>query len=327
MHMKIASTCLALAIAACSTDHYVGIVDPKKPPAAPARGLQLRLESFTASVLDVSLCRAIKMPIEEAIFVNRVEFLYPSGVHDAALYTSPNALDDQVFDCRSESGQAGWVPLASSGTAKGAIFDLADAVYRIEPKQQLILQVNVVNSAPVQGETLGLWVNLYQTDGAGKPIARVASFDNTRIAIPPYTSGWTTSKTCLLSHDIQVYAMTSHFHELGRTFRAHRVDAAVARDDEIYCSGPDCPTAVGRAHGWYAPLFETYDPPMPLLGGDVTEQLRFSCSYDNDSDSWRYFGGIASSREHCRLLVYYANRDPSDDTDVACAEIASGGGW
>jgi hypothetical protein len=198
-----------------------------------------------------------------------------------------------------------------------------------------MIQSHFVNSVPFGGTIVSKQaysvLNLHAMDLFDVKHKILGMFTvNTRIAIPPHTDNWKTQRRCTFSDTVHVVAMTGHFHEQGRTFLVNQMETDLLHDtvDGVamigtpYCSGPDCTDDLGQAHNWDSPLFKTFDPPV-LVNGD-SEGFQFSCSYDNESDRWIYFGGAASTQEHCNLFFqYYIDQDR--DGHLTCDE--GQGGW
>lgn len=278
---------------------------PFVPLAAPAQGIQLRIEPFTVNPnfeRELFVYRALNNPAD--VYVNRIETRMRANSHHLLLYTFENIPSiirpafNLVRDIRNTDGSLNvfnMLPMGFhvffAGTQTPASdYRFPDGVaLRVPAQGTLDLNAHYVNrtSAPLTGEAS---INLHTVPlAAVRRVARTLNMGNTDLNIPPRTR-LTISKTFTVSDSsMTVFMLTSHMHERGEKFVIRIVGGA--RNDEVVYTTTD----------WAHPDILTYAQPIVLRRG---EGLRSEVTYNNTTDRTIRFG-LTSADEMGIIFGYY----------------------
>ena len=309
---------LLLSIACgCTGESIVGTtVDPNAPPA-PSDGLQVSLGHFNVPPgTEVQLCRTMKLPNSDPLFINRIEILHEmEGLHHAAIFRSSQSYDDQIFPCW-ETLSPDWTMVARTNWAGNFDWSFPNAVFEFDPHQQILILAHFVNATTVQAPKGGqVYFNLHETSDGSLPVAHAMMVSNTRISIAPH-SAYTINENCTFDQSVYVIGLVGQFNARGIELSAARLDASQQIGEQIYDD-----------LNWDSP------PYADLLGDSVHgllipagEGLALTCKYFNNTNQDIGWGIHADTQEQCDLLVYYTNVDPDVSTPLAC-QASQGGGW
>jgi hypothetical protein len=124
-------------------------------------------------------------------------------------------------------------------------------------------------------------------------------FYNVDITVPPM-SDVTVTRTCPLSHDINLALLWSHMHSRGVSFLATTDDpVAAARAGNLYSTTT-----------WSEPQPRAfpYDPPVTVHAGS---SITYSCTYHNPTEQTFVQGQSALTNEMCILHGMYWPRQDS----------------
>jgi hypothetical protein len=223
----------------------------------------------------------------------------PAVVHHALLYAASaaelDALDAEDpslgYACgggpRAPSAQviAGWVPGMPANTyPEGTGVPLAS-----DTKLVMQIHYNTAQSGPLPDQTM-VDLQLAETDVDAR--AQLMSVADTQFAIPPHTQGYTTTVEVSVPVSGTLWATAPHMHLLGRQAR---VDVLRANGDTACLIDiPDWD------FDWQQFYFLSSAQGLSVQPGDT---LRFSCTWDNDTDQTVTWGD-GTEDEMCITYLY-----------------------
>lgn len=289
---------LGLLGSACDAD-----VDPTPDPneialAKPATGIQLATPIFdVAPGTERQHCYWFKLPSDVDIDVVKFEVRYLAGSHHMNLFQTDRDMPDGEGDCLrgvfSPMGTNGYNLIVGS-QAESLDWQLPEGVaFKIKARKQLMLQTHYVN-ASTQNTPNGkgrVKINLHTQPDKSKITANMGTVfaNNVNIAIPPReTRAFTTS--CSMPQDVNIAALTGHFHSRGKTFSVNLSPDGTIAGDEIY-----------RSRSWDEPPFKVLSPATPLRAGGA---LQYTCEFTNPGETTVKFGPEVEKDEHCNLFAY-----------------------
>ena len=304
------------------------VFEPPAPPP-PGQGYQLHLPPFKiepGTEREVYYATQIVdengHPVQEDIFVNRIEIYYPVGSHHFSIFQQTDAVVEggllelgalpgvgvdpndtfRILDL-AEIGMLGTIGvdrflISGSQTAdtrlqfpEGVALRLpGDAVYDLNSHY-----INLLGTQTMHGE---VYVNIYTIPPeAVKHEAKVFLVFNYDINVPPGTTRRTAEEWHiedeLAQHGfppnaaIHLISVVSHMHRHGERFEINQLSTG-----EMLHRSISYDTA-------YPSLF---DPPLIL---DHKDGLGFQCTYGNDDTDVPLRFGLTSEDEMCVMQGYY----------------------
>ena len=304
------------------------VFEPPAPPA-PGQGYQIHLPPFqiepgterevyyTTQIADEN-----GNPVEEDIFISRVEIFYPAGSHHFIIYRL------------TEEGLANGIQ--QRGITPGIGVDAADSFRELDPEEPEALgnfavdrvfvvgtqtddtvyefpegvglrmpgdtvydlnshYINLLGDEPLIGET---YVNIYTIPEAEVRYEAVEIFfSNRSINVPPgttrvsKTSWYVEDELDRRGHDpsteLTVFLLSSHMHRHGELF-------------EIFQGSTG--DLLHRSVAYDDAPIDIFDPVIRL---DTNDALKFQCTHNNyDIDEPLTFG-LTSEDEMCIIFGYY----------------------
>ena len=219
------------------------------------------------------------LPSDQAIWVQRIEWRAPAGLHHSRLDAPPD-------------GAAHFYPIMALpvGQSAGEVRFPDGYAVRLAAQQPLSASYHFVNTTaePIAGR-IETRFHLAPAGTTPIPISMLALFANA-IEIPARGEA-TVEATCPLpGHAIALHSMASHTHRLGIG-----VDAVVvggAHDGErIY-----------HTTEWAEAPAQAFAPPLAL---EAETAIRFTCRYRNTIDAVVRYGAGADD-EMCGVLGHYS---------------------
>lgn len=274
-----------------------------EPLMPPASGIQINLEKFeVASNFEREFFVYKKLGNAEDIYVNRVEIKMRQNSHHFLIYdfndeiTTKPALD-VVRDIRNPNGSMNYqnmFPMLYHVYVAGAQTPYMDYQFpegvalKFPAGAALDFNSHYVNKqdTPIEGEVN---VNLHTMPVASvKKIAKTLNLGNTNFSLPPKQKT-TVSKTYTVDVKTDVFALTSHTHQLGEKFIIKI--AGGSRNGEIVYTNTD----------WHHPSIVNFSNPIVLIPG---EGLTSEITYNNTKSTTVYFG-LTSEDEMGIIFGYY----------------------
>ena len=274
-----------------------------EPLMPPASGIQINLEKFeVASNFEREFFVYKKLGNAEDIYVNRVEIKMRQNSHHFLMYdfndeiTTKPALD-VVRDIRNPNGSMNYqnmFPMLYHVYVAGAQTPYMDYQFpegvalKFPAGAALDFNSHYVNKqdTPIEGEVN---LNLHTMPVASvKKVAKTLNLGNTNFSLPPKQKT-TVSKTYTVDVKTDVFALTSHTHQLGEKFIIKI--AGGSRNGEIVYTNTD----------WHHPSIVNFSNPIVLIPG---EGLTSEITYNNTKSTTVYFG-LTSEDEMGIIFGYY----------------------
>jgi Copper type II ascorbate-dependent monooxygenase, C-terminal domain len=279
---------------------------------APDRGVQLSIGPFDVPAgQEIQICQTLKLSNDEPMAINRIQMAKRTGSHHTILFTSDMDVPDQTFMCWGTVNFDDWHFMVDSQSED---FDWTlpeGKAYVLKPHQQIMIQAHYQNATHTQSPQGGyVTTNLYATNMIDptdiKDTARGMFTVNRRIDLPPNSHGVTFTRDCIFNQNAYVFGIYGHFHSRGRKFTVDYMNSEGYMMQHLY-----------QSLDWENMQF--LELPSQEIPGDgqngvlvaATEALRFSCTYDNDTNNEIVFGSHADVQEHCNLFFHYALQDPT----------------
>lgn len=238
-------------------------------------------------------CVLVELPNSEPVWVSALHASLGNGSHHMII-DRRRAQDELLLDAEQCSptmgGDASRLMIAQQHETT---LDLPQGVgFLLEPKQRIFLQLHYINTSDKPFAIKGtIEFKLFANDV--RPIEAKSIFTgSTSITLPPHQPGESKHFQVLPADPAwNVFAMTSHTHQLGVHSTIERVLSATA---------PTI-TPLHESRDWSEPPLTVFAQPLVFDGSDG---LRLICRYMNTTDRDVHFG-TAVDDEMCFMWVYY----------------------
>jgi hypothetical protein len=285
--------------------------DASTPDAAPALpDVVFSLSGHVDGGSEGFDCVYVTMPTDRgSIAVPSAESHYTPGSHHFLVYrTSYDSVPDGgdgVHPCTDSEQFMGITGSYYEAQTPDAHRDLPKGVAHIfKPGEVLLMQAHYLNPA-ASGFDTHVDFRLHTTDPATvEHEAGSFFFYNPLISIPPMAEA-TVTRTCPITHDVNLALLWSHMHSRGVAFTATTDDAdAAERIGDLYSTTT-----------WSEPQPRVFpdSPPVTLHAGST---ITYSCKYLNMTPQTIVQGQSAATNEMCILHGMYWPR--LDSTTELC---------
>ncbi len=256
--------------------------DVVTPPLNPIGDeLKVAIEPITVlSGEERQVCRTINVPGNVPLDIVRFESKMRGLSHHFNLYKvidgtrldPVTAAETATSDCQPAAeqlrGDAAYI--YGSASPDRVMETPAGVAFRLESGQRLILEFHAINYTldPIEAD---VEISLF----AAAPEANIEHhadimwFANWGFALPPGQETSST-KSCSVPYDVEIFGLMSHFHELGTQFEVSAITA-------------DGSTKVYEDDDWQHPKYEPFMPTLSLAAG---ESLSWTCTWDNTRNDW-----------------------------------------
>lgn len=286
---------VSAALAAC--DDGAATAPPAEQPAA-----SLRLtDAPLAPGGEWERCFYVKLDNTEPVFIRRFE-AHATGMHHLVVHATDATFEDGSEPCFSAPDRL----MAASQKTPEVIFSMAtgtkdadlalpgSGVIRLEPHQQLVVDLHVINVRP---EPIDPSVTIDMFGGTGEAPADSTPIsyyfiNDTDVHLPAGPSG-EVEMACTFPFDVDFATMATHMHTLGDS-------SEVAFDD-----GPRAGEVVHASGRWDSGELTVFDPPLHVPAGQT---LRVTCHYDGHDGDEVVFGP-SYSNEMCQIEGYVLGED------------------
>jgi hypothetical protein len=238
-------------------------------------------------------CVLVELPNTEPVWVSALHASLGNGSHHMII-DRRSAQDELLLDAEECSptmgGDASRLMIAQQPETE---LELPQGVgFLLEPKQRMFLQLHYINTTDKAFAIKGtIALTLFAKDV--RPIEAKSVFTgSTSITLAPHQPGESKHFQALPADPAwNVFAMTSHTHQLGVHATIERVASATA---------PTI-TPLHESRDWAEPPLTVFAQPLVFDGSDG---LRLICRYMNTTDRNVHFG-TAVDDEMCFMWVYY----------------------
>ena len=242
----------------------------------------------------------VRQTLTEDLIISAFEAIIPLGTHHTLLTVGDPNKPDGIEKCTAGDNY----PLAVFGSGVGTnALEFPDGVaVRIEKGKQLNLNLHLFNTGtdPLSG-TSGTRVRLMKADDV-QDYAEGILAGTIALSLPPHEKT-TSVGFCPMSHDVTIFAVSPHMHQLGTYMKV--VAEPAGKDEIVLHDGP---------YDFNEQRYYRIDP-LSLSKGD---ELRVECTHTNTTDKLVTFGD-SSLAEMCFSGVY---RYPAADDGFACVANA-----
>jgi hypothetical protein len=240
----------------------------------------------------------VRHTIEQDTFISAFEAINPPGTHHTLLTAGDPSGPDGVTPCTAADNNL--LSLYGSGVGTNPMVFPEGVAVRLAAGTQLLLNLHLFNS---RAETLTGTSGTRFVERAAEDVVHEAEgvlAGTVELDIPPQTETVHTG-SCTMTHDLKLFAVAPHMHQLGTHSRvvAHTAD----RGDITLHDGP---------YDFDQQLYYMLDP-LDLAQGD---QVSIECTHDNTTDRTVQFGD-SSLDEMCLVGLY---RYPARDSPFICLE-------
>ena len=266
-------------------------------PPPPTEGMQLAVGPYSVpSGKEDYYCYSKKLTAADKGFIVRFEPLTSKSVHHLAVFKVFGKEQEGFYPCPAVTKQS-WVPLYSGGRSTAGIELPAGAGSQIDPGDQLLVHVHLLNASEAE-VTEQLYVNLhYAPKGAELTPAGIFAMGTQRVHIPDGARDFKLSKNCNVLKPLDVFAVFPHMHKYATRFQLEYGPTSPADSSVIYKLDP----------------WNFGDQPMDPLKLSVKkgDYLRVTCSFDNTSGHEPFYGESADN-EMCYGILFYTPFDQID---------------
>lgn len=239
----------------------------------------------------------VRHTVEEDLLVAAFEAINPVGTHHTLLTAGPPDVPDGIAPC--DAGTNHRISLYGSGVGTNPMVFPDGVAVRIPAGTQLLLNLHLFNTSaePLSGTSGTRFRRLDEDDLVEEAEGILAG--TVALEIPP---GATTTHegTCEMSHDVTVFALSPHMHQIGTHMR---IFAERAGGEEILLH--DAP------YDFDEQLYYMIEP-LRLSEG---ERVRIECTHENPTERTIRFGD-GSEDEMCLAGIY---RYPARGSAFFCA--------
>lgn len=232
--------------------------------------------------------RCMRLTVPETIHVSAMRPLNPPGTHHVALFlldepTGP----DGVQQC--DSAASGARRLGGSGVATEPYAFPEGTAVRVQAGGQLLLHLHLFNNedVPIRGRS-GVWVKTLPAADVEDEV-EITLAGTINLQVPPGRS--TTTATCGVPADTNLFSIAPHMHQLGSHMRV-RLGTGGRTPSE------DGKVLLDSDYDFYEQEVQRIDPVL-LKAGD---RFTIECTYDNDTGH-TVLSGDGSRDEMCFAVL------------------------
>jgi hypothetical protein len=283
MRARLAPSTLLLLAAACG-----GSSGPSAPHidfSSDAYTLQPGQEKY--------YCYAMNLPSTMQLGLTRIVPTYGQGTHHILMSQTLVPEPAGFSECPVLAKQS-WIPIYAGGKSSGPLTMPDGVALQVLTKgQQIVLQLHLQNTttAPITDKT-SMRIEYVDASLVKSP-AGIFGLDNRVIHLPPHTD-MTTSMTCDMPKEGDVFAVLGHMHKLGRHIRistgANPGDTVLYENDWNFDLQPITPKSFHISKG---------------------EKIFLDCEHNNTTDNPVNYGE-SSDTEMCATVFYYSPYDGID---------------
>lgn len=274
--------------------------DVQLAPPPPGQGVQISVPPFEVKAgQEIQRNYYLTLPSDEDIYVTKIEFKYNEGSHHCNVFwtDSVRKADGTYDDTFLSVNYEIWNMFAAS-QKENFSWELPPGIaIKLKARSQLLIQTHYVNGGSQltpngRGKVL---INLWTTPkDSVKNLVGLIFASNTRIIIPPKDSLQVRKFVKKIPYDINILAMTGHFHSRGKNFWATHFEF---NSREIY-----------RNTTWNEPPIKIYKgPEYPETGYLLprNHQIVYYTDYYNAGNDTVKMGPHVINEEHSNLFVFF----------------------
>jgi hypothetical protein len=244
--------------------------------------------------------KCVRKTLEEDLIISAFDAVIPLGTHHTLLTVGDPTKPDGMVPCTAGDNY----PLAIFGSGVGTnALEFPEGVgVRVAKGKQLNLNLHLFNTGtePLSG-TSGTRVRLMKADDVVDYAEGILA-GTIALKLPAHEKT-TSVGFCPMSHDVNIFAVSPHMHQLGTYMKV--VAEPAGKDEVVLHDGP---------YDFNEQRYYEID----LLHLSKGDELRVECTHTNTTDKLVTFGD-SSLAEMCFAGVY---RYPAEDDGFACVADA-----
>ncbi|MFA5833246.1 MAG: hypothetical protein WDA22_07195 [Bacteroidota bacterium] len=268
------------------------------PPAG--QGVQVSIAPFTVKAgEELQRNYYTTLPSDSDIYITKVQFSYNPGSHHCNVFRTDSVKKtDGTYDETFKSVDYTMWNMFAASQKENFVWQLPPGIaIKLKGKQQLLIQTHYVNggsqlSPNGRGKVLINFWTIPKSQVTNEVGLIFAS--NTLINIPPKDSLTVRKFVKKIPNDINILAMTGHFHSRGVSFWAQHYEANFK---EIY-----------RNTAWSEPPIKVFGAPEYPSTGYVlpkNQQIAYYTSYYNSTNDTVKMGPHVLNEEHSNLFLFF----------------------
>lgn len=283
------------------------------PAPAPDEGMQVGFSAVAPAGEEIWKCLVMdQLPTDETwAYVNRAVHKQTPFVHHMDLMALAFAnvdIEPGEYDCedlyqgeQSDKLMDDAVILYASQKGDDEVQLPEGIVAEVPTRSPFMYELHYVNTSD-EDVVVESYVNAYtiEPEDVRANIWGGATRD-LNINIPPQTQDHVEWTRCVMTDDVDLLFMSSHTHELARSFQVRAFDGETVAGDMMY-----------ENRDWQSPNLKHFDPPLKVNKG---EGFEFSCHYASNRDTETNWGFTAQD-EMCQIALVFTPGDASVECEI-----------
>ncbi len=297
----------ALGLVLCSVACSGADDDENQPPGETAANWELVVDADWTLEAGTEGYTCARATIHDDIYIGGFRAIAPLGTHHTLLTVMPpgqgGTEPDETFECNAATIGVNMIFGAGVGTNE---LEFPEGVaVKLPAGSRLLLNLHLFNTSLEElGGLSGTEVKVIEPEDVVHEAEIILAGKISGLVVEPGVT--TQTGSCSMSHDVNVFAVFPHMHQMGNHLKATAMPTEA--DPTVLVDAP---------YDFEDQLYYPVNPPLELLEGDPVE---VECQYDNRTREAVSFGDSSLS-EMCFVGLYrYPKR--SDDGFIC----TSGGG-
>lgn len=256
------------------------------PPMANELSVTTPIMPSLAPGVDVTLCTYLDQRFDaETDIVDYRVFQSATG-HHAILFAAIRERPVGTHECTDDDMVNSRFLAASGGESVGTLTIPPGLAFRIPARSQLMFQTHWINASPKPIDGQAVAYVRTQPSSKDRQVLDLFNIVNTQFSIPGGQKV-SSSSTCKIGRDLQLYTMSGHAHELGSHIKITLDDQPIWDYD-------------WRPEYLSAPPYSIYSIEKPLLL-KAGQRLSVTCTWDNTGSQKE----VNFPREMCVASGFY----------------------
>lgn len=233
-------------------------------------------------------CYTVNLPADRDIALTKLTPTYGEATHHILVAQTIIPEPEGFSECNVLI-RTSWIPLYGGGLDSGPLVLPDNTGFKpLNRGQQVLMQLHLQNStdAPITSKT-SMRIDFVDATPDLRP-ASIFGLDNRKLEIPANTPSIEHEMSCMVSTDLEVFAVMGHMHKHGVRYDLSR--GATAGAEMLYASE------------WRFEQQPVTPVTMHISPGD---NLHLRCTHKNDGNTPVLYGE-SSDTEMCSMVLYVA---------------------
>jgi hypothetical protein len=210
---------------------------------------------------ELVMCSYVRGTNTTPMDVSALEMSQTPGAHHLIVYTVDEPIDLPPNPCK-QGGQPGWTQILITQLPTEKVVFPEGVGLTIQANQQFVMEAHYIDTTAEPATWTASFGMTYAPSGSVKQRAAPFLIGSGNIAVPP-NGTFTTSATCALPIDLNIFRIFGHEHRFGTGVTVERMGAS---------------TPIYQTKQWDGPPILEFDAGLALAKGD---QVRVSCDWAN----------------------------------------------